>query len=154
PNGAGKTTLLRILGGLLRPTRGGASIGGAALPGGPALRARVGMISHQSMLYAALTPAENVAFAAKLFGVPEPRRAALAVLELLGAADRADTPVRLLSRGLQQRVSIARAIVHRPSLLLADEPYSGLDAAGAAALTRLLRELRGAGATMVVVTHN
>jgi heme exporter protein A len=154
PNGAGKTTLLRVLAGLLRPTRGSAHLGGVALPGGAVLRSRVGMISHQSMLYGALTSLENVEFAATMFGVTNARAAAIAALERLGVADRAATRVALLSRGLQQRVSIARAIVHAPRLLLADEPYSGLDAAGAGALTRVLRDLRADGAAMVIVTHN
>jgi ABC-type multidrug transport system ATPase subunit len=106
------------------------------------------------MLYGALTSLENVEFAATLFGIEQPRRAALDALERLGLADRAATRVSLLSRGMQQRVSIARAIVHAPRLLLADEPYSGLDAAGAVALTSVLRNLRAGGAAMVVVTHN
>jgi heme exporter protein A len=106
------------------------------------------------MLYGALTARENIEFAATMFGATHPRDAALSALQRLGVAERADTPVRLLSRGLQQRVSIARAIVHRPRLLLADEPYSGLDALGAAALTDVLKDLRADGAAMVVVTHN
>jgi heme exporter protein A len=154
PNGAGKTTLLRILAGLLKPTRGEARIGGAPVRGEPAARALVGLISHQSLLYAALTARENVAFSARLHGVPDPEGAALAALERLRMAERADQPVRALSRGLQQRVSIARAIVHDPRVVLLDEPYTGLDEAGAAALTRLLVELKAAGATLVLVTHN
>ena len=154
PNGAGKTTLLRLLAGLLKPTAGVARVGGVSLPGGAAARAQVGLLSHQSMLYEALTARENVEFAARLHGVAAPRQAAEAALRLMRVTDRAATPVRALSRGLQQRVSIARAIVHAPRVLLLDEPYNGLDEGGAAALTELLVERRRAGATLVLVTHN
>ncbi len=153
PNGAGKTTLLRLLAGLLRAQSGSARVAGVALPA-EAARARVGLISHRSMLYDALTARENVRFAASLHGVPDVDDAALRALEALRVVDRADVPVRALSRGLQQRVAIARAIVHGPSVLLADEPYTGLDAQGAAALTAMLRERRAAGAALVVVTHH
>jgi heme exporter protein A len=153
PNGAGKTTLLRVLAGLLRPTAGTAAIGGVALPGGAAARAQVGIISHHTMLYGALTGRENVAFAARLHGVRDPDAAAAAALARLQVADRADTPVRSLSRGLQQRVSIARAVVHTPRVVLLDEPYTGLDDTGARALTGMLQSLAAGGATLVLVTH-
>jgi heme exporter protein A len=154
PNGAGKTTLLKLIAGLLAPTSGGVRVLGHALRAEPASRASIGLISHQSMLYRALTSLENVEFAAKLYGLKSPREAAMTALERMRVADRARTPVRALSRGLQQRVAIARSIVHEPALLLLDEPYTGLDASGAAALTDMLRELRGARATLVLVTHN
>ena len=153
PNGAGKTTALRLLAGLLRPSSGVASIAGVRLPD-PAARGRIGLISHRSMLYDALTARENVRFAARLHGVDAAESATERALQLLRVADRADVPVRALSRGLQQRVAIARAIVHAPDVLLADEPYSGLDAQGGAALTALLQERRAAGAAIVVVTHH
>jgi heme exporter protein A len=154
PNGAGKTTLLRVLAGLLKPTSGNARVAGIELPGGALARARVGLISHHTMLYEALSPRENVAFAARLYGI---RSVADRVDEALGwmaMLERADAPVRSLSRGMQQRVSIARAMVHSPQLVLADEPYSGLDDSGARALTALLQELRSAGTAIVIVTHN
>jgi len=154
PNGAGKTTLLKLIAGLLAPTSGTVRVLGRALRSEAASRASIGLISHQSMLYRALTALENVEFAAKLYGVDAPRDAAMGALERMRVADRARTPVRALSRGLQQRVAIARSIVHQPALLLLDEPYTGLDAAGAAALTDMLRELRDARATLVLVTHN
>jgi heme exporter protein A len=154
PNGAGKSTLLRMLGGLLKPTRGEARLAGRRVDDDPTVRAGVGLLSHQSLLYAALTARENVTFAARLHGVPDPERAALAALERLRVADRADTPVRRLSRGLQQRVSAARAVVHTPRVLLLDEPYTGLDAAGAEALTETLTALAAGGAALVLVTHH
>lgn len=154
PNGAGKTTLLRMLGGLLRPTAGSAEIDGIPLPGGAELRARIGLVSHQTMLYEVLTARENVEFAARMYGVSDVRLAASKALEQLGASSFADVRVQRLSRGMQQRVSVARAIVHGPSVLLADEPFTGLDAAGAASLTAMLAYLRDAGATIIIVTHN
>jgi heme exporter protein A len=154
PNGAGKTTLLRLLAGLLRPTQGRAIIGGADLRTESSIRGRVGLISHQSMLYPALTALENVEFAAQLHGVCGARAASMRALEALGIANRAGSFVRTLSRGMQQRVSIARAIVHGPAILLLDEPYTGLDASGAAAVSEMLHRLRAGGATMVLVTHN
>ena len=154
PNGAGKTTLLRVLAGLLKPTAGSARVSGIPLPGGSEARSRVGLISHHTMLYDALSPRENVSFAARLYGIRDPRERVDAALQRMSMLERAETPVRSLSRGMQQRVSIARAMVHSPQLVLADEPYSGLDDSGARALTSLLRELLAAGTSIIIVTHN
>ncbi len=154
PNGAGKSTLLRVLAGLLKPTAGRALIAGVQLPASAAARAMVGLISHNSMLYEALTARENVEFAARLYGLEDARAAADAALRRMHIADRGETAVRALSRGMQQRVSIARAVVHAPRVLLLDEPYSGLDEGGAGALTALLAELRLSGSALVIVTHN
>jgi heme exporter protein A len=154
PNGAGKTTLLRLLAGLLSPEAGHASINGLPLRAGPRARAQVGLVSHSSMLYGTLTARENVEFSARLYGLPDPRDAAIRALATMRVSDRAETPVRALSRGLQQRVSIARAIVHAPTLLLCDEPYTGLDDSGSSALTAALAERRAAGAALLLVTHN
>lgn len=153
PNGAGKTTLLRVLAGLLMPSAGSARISGIQLPGGAAARSRVGLVSHQTMLYEALSARENVAFAAGLYGIRDRERVD-AALERMSMLGRAETPVRSLSRGMQQRVSIARAMVHSPQLVLADEPYNGLDESGARSLTSLLAELRAAGTAIILVTHN
>ena len=152
PNGAGKTTLLRLLAGLLRPSSGQARVGGVALPGGASARATVGLISHQTMLYPALTALENVLFAARLHGVPDARDAAMAALERVSIAERADTPVRALSRGMQQRVTVARALVHRPRVLLLDEPFTGLDDAGSTTLASTLTDLAEEGAALLLVT--
>ena len=154
PNGAGKTTLLRLLAGLLRPTSGSARIAGVTLPGGAEARALVGLISHHSMLYGALSARENVAFSAALHGLPSPDDAAERALDAMQILERADAPVRALSRGMQQRVSIARAMVHAPRVVLLDEPFSGLDESGAAALAAMLAGLRRSGATLILVTHN
>ncbi len=154
PNGAGKTTLLRLIAGLLDPSSGAVTVGGRSLRDDAGARGLVGLISHQSMLYGALTARENVEFAARLYGLTNPAAAATRALEQMRINDRRNTPVRALSRGLQQRVSIARAIVHEPSVVLLDEPYTGLDASGSAALTAMLHELRAAGAALLLVTHN
>lgn len=154
PNGAGKTTLLRMLGGILRPTSGKARIGDAILPGGSGVRRRIGIVSHHSLLYDALTARENVEFAARLYGVSGPRAATERALSSMQIMDRADTPVRALSRGMRQRVSVARATVHQPDVVLADEPFTGLDVVGAKALSSLLVYLRANGAALILVTHN
>lgn len=154
PNGAGKTTLLRLLGGLLAPTRGTVSLRGHRLPGGPEARRLVGLISHHALLYPALTVRENVRFAAECQGLVEADAAATRVLRRLAVLERAEQPVRALSRGLQQRVSIARALVHQPRLVLLDEPYTGLDEVGGGALTGALRALQGDGAILVLTTHH
>lgn len=154
PNGAGKTTLLRLLAGLLKPSDGAARVRGVDVRRDASARAPVGLISHHSMLYAPLTVFENVVFSARLHGLADAGGATRVALERMGVADRASAAVRTLSRGLQQRVSIARAIVHDPSVLLLDEPYSGLDDAGARALTGVLETLKGQGAALVLVTHN
>jgi heme exporter protein A len=154
PNGAGKTTLLRLIAGLLKPTSGTVRVQGVDVRRDTQGRARVGLISHQSMLYAPLTALENVEFTASLYGLTDPRQAARTALETMNVLDRAHVPVRTLSRGLQQRVSVARAMVHEPTLVLLDEPYSGLDDAGAQALTSLLQTLKARGGTLIVVTHN
>lgn len=154
PNGAGKTTLLRVLSGLLKPTSGSARIGETNLPGGPDVRRTVGVISHNTLLYEALTARENVEFTARLYGVRDHRGATDRALTRMKIMDRADSPVRALSRGLRQRVSIARATVHDPKVILADEPFTGLDLLGASALSDLLNELRLQGAAVFLVTHN
>ncbi|MDQ6690165.1 MAG: heme ABC exporter ATP-binding protein CcmA [Gemmatimonadota bacterium] len=154
PNGAGKTTLLRVLAGVLKPSSGMAKVSGITLPAGGEARSCVGLISHHTMLYDALSPRENVSFAARLYSVRDVSSRVEDSLGRMSMLDRADAPVRSLSRGMQQRVSIARAMVHSPQLVLADEPYSGLDESGARALTALLQELRSSGAAIIIVTHN
>jgi heme exporter protein A len=154
PNGAGKTTLLRVLAGLLKPSSGSARVSGVSLPGGAQVRSGVGLVSHNTMLYEALSARENVSFAARLYSVDDVDRQVEDSLRRMSMLERADAPVRSLSRGMQQRVSIARAMVHAPRLVLADEPYNGLDESGARALTALFQDLRSSGTSIIIVTHN
>jgi len=155
PNGAGKTTLLRVLALLLRPGGGRLALFGvdaAAAP--PALRRRIGYVGHESLCYPDLTAAENLAFYARLFGVPD---AAARIRELLvwaGLEPHARRPVRAYSRGMTQRLAVARALLHGPDLLLLDEPFTGLDAEAVAALQRVLVILREAGHAIVLTTHD
>jgi heme exporter protein A len=142
PNGAGKTTLLKVLAGLIRPQHGRAQVEGG--------RRAIGWIGHQPQLYAALTVRENLRFWASLYDVGLPP----GLLRRLGLEEYANRPVRALSRGLVQRVAIARALLHDPTVLLLDEPFTGLDRLAAEALGRLLRELMNAGGASVLVTHN
>ena len=155
PNGAGKTTLLRVLAGLLRPDAGSVTFGGTRLVRGDAAhRRRVGLISHHSLLYDGLTAAENLAFYARLYSLPAPRAAAARALAGVGLEARADDLVGTFSRGMVQRLAIARALLHDPEVMLLDEPFSGLDQRAAGTLRSLLTRLRSERRTMVLVTHN
>lgn len=128
PNGAGKTTLLRVLSTLARPSSGEASVAGIDLKEKPdEARAAIGMISHAPMLYPDLTAEENLLFYAQLYGVEDPQARVSELLEAVGLSHRRLDPVRTFSRGMTQRVSIARALVHDPRVVFLDEPYSGLD---------------------------
>ncbi len=150
-NGAGKTTLLRLLATLLSPHAGGVEVLGASLPSQAwAVRGRIGLLAHEPLLYRELTARENLTFHARLHGVG-PRRVE-EVLEAVGMTMRAAEPVRTLSRGMVQRVAVARAVLHDPELLLLDEPRANLDPAAA----ELVEPLIGAesGRTRVIVSHD
>jgi heme exporter protein A len=128
PNGAGKTTLLRVLATLLRPHAGSVRVLGSSLPDEAwAVRGRVGMLGHEPLLYRELTARENLRFHARLHGVGEQRVQEL--LDAVAMGTRANEPLRTLSRGMVQRVAVARAVLHDPELLLLDEPHSNLDPA-------------------------
>ena len=151
PNGAGKTTLLRVLAGLLRPHAGAASVLGARLPDESwKLRGKVGYLAHEPLLYRDLTPRENLHFHARLHAVAESR--VDAVLDAVGMRERADDSLAELSRGMVQRVAVARAVLADPPLLLLDEPWAGLDPAAIDLLDSVIG--RGSGKTRVVVTHD
>lgn len=153
-NGAGKSTLLRILAGLIRPHAGSIQIAGRALtPNDPGTRAALGLVAHQTLLYDDLTLLENLQFVARLYGVPDGRAVALQALEEAGLSSRAADRPRDLSRGMQQRAAIARALLHRPSVLLLDEAFTGLDAASADRLRSRLLVERTRGCAIVVVSH-
>ncbi len=150
-NGAGKTTLLRILATLLRPQAGTARVLGAELPReGWKVRGRLGLLAHEPLLFRDLTARENLRFHARLHATgPD---AVERALDAVGLAGRADEPVRTLSRGMTQRVAVARATLHRPELLLLDEPRANLDPAAAERLEPLIG--RASGCTRVLVSHD
>jgi heme exporter protein A len=150
-NGAGKTTLLRVLAGLLRPHGGRARVLDAELPAERwKLPGRVGYLGHEPLLYRDLTARENLRYHARLHGVDESQVAA--VLGRVGMERRADDPVRELSRGMVQRIAVARAVLHEPPLLLLDEPRANLDPAAAELLEPLIG--RASGRTRVLVSHD
>ncbi len=155
PNGAGKTTLLRVLATLLRPHSGRVSVLGFRLPEEAwRVRGRIGLLSHEPLLYSELSARENLRYHARLHGVPFER--VEEQLEAVSMTGRADEPVRTLSRGMVQRVAVARATLHDPELLLLDEPYANLDPAA----IELVEPLIGVGGdpnrprTRVLTSHN
>jgi len=155
PNGAGKTTLLKILAGLARPTRGTARVAGYdVLEGDPGMKREIGVIAHASCLYADLSAVENLIFYAKMYGLEQPEEQAVRAIEKVGLKARMHDRVRTFSRGMQQRVSIARAVLHNPSVLFLDEPFTGLDPQGANNLKQTLRELHTEKRTVLMTTHD
>lgn len=155
PNGAGKTTLLRILATLLRPTSGTLRIAGLdPARDGAEVRRRIGFLSHRTLLYDDLTAEQNLRFYARMYGLPDASARIDELLEQVGLADRRHDLVRTFSRGMQQRLAVARAVLHRPSILLLDEPYTGLDPQATDALSALLGELAGEGCTILLTTHD
>lgn len=155
PNGAGKTTLLRVLAGLARPNQGDVLFAGESLHRNPAAsKAAVGFVSHAALLYGELTARENLRFFGKLYALRGLERKVDAALDLFAMRERADEPVRGLSRGLLQRATLARAFLHEPSFLLLDEPFTGLDAEAAKNLHSVLERLPEAGKALAFSTHN
>ena len=155
PNGAGKTTMLRVLSTLARPSEGKVLYDGADVHANPAAaKAAIGFVSHTTFLYGELTARENLEFAGKLFGLTDLPQRVVSVLEIFHLRQRAETPVRELSRGYQQRVSLARAFLHDPQFLLLDEPFTGLDAASTDSLQNLMRGLHEQGKGLIFSTHD
>jgi heme exporter protein A len=154
-NGAGKTTFLKVAAGLMRPTRGSLAIEGFDI-GSQAeeARRRIGFLSHNTFVYRDLSPLENLRFFCRLYGVPDSDARLLELLDRVGLGKRSGDPVRAFSRGLQQRVGIARALLHNPSVILLDEPYTGLDANAAQILNGILDEAVAAGKTVLLTTHD
>ena len=155
PNGAGKTTFLRILATLSRPNMGEVLIGGWRLPSqATEVRRLIGVVSHQPLLYGDLTAEENLRFYSRMYSLQHQDARVREVLEIVGLSTHGRELVRKFSRGMQQRLTIARAILHTPELLLFDEPHTGLDQDAAAMLDEILREVAGRGHTVVMTSHD
>jgi len=154
-NGAGKSTLLGVIAGLSRNYQGSVQLFGEDLrKAGDAVRARVGFVAHETFLYSDLSALENLVFYARLYNVTLPRERALGLLQRFHIAHKAAAPVRALSRGMKQRLALARSIVHEPPLLLLDEPYTGLDEAACELVTQMVRDVVAGGGSALVTTHD
>jgi heme exporter protein A len=152
-NGAGKSTLLRILATLLRPHAGEVRVLGEALPRrGFAIRGRLGLLAHDPLLYRDLSGRENLIYHARLHGISVGGGRVEELLDAVRMRERGDEPVRLLSRGMVQRLAVCRAVLHRPSLLLLDEPLANLDPAASELVAPLIG--RESGATRVLTSHD
>ena len=154
-NGAGKSTLLRIIAGLLRPAKGSVRLCGFDISSEPEkAKTRLGLISHKSMLYPELTVSENLHFFARLYGVRNAHNRIKKLIEDVGLLPYRYDKASVLSRGMLQRLAIARAIVHNPTVLLADEPFTGLDTQASQHLIDVLDKFQADGGTLVMTTHN
>lgn len=154
PNGAGKTTLLHILATLLRPTSGTLQVAGVnPLKAGPVARRQIGYLSHRTLLYDDLTAEQNLRFYARIYEIDDAEARIVDLLARVDLIGRRHDLVRTYSRGMQQRLAVARTLLHGPQLLLLDEPYTGLDPVAADALTALLTDLHVEGHTLLLTTH-
>lgn len=151
-NGSGKTTLLRVAARLVRPSGGVLSFSGEA-GSGEAGSVRPGFVAHATMVYDELTAEENLLLFARLQGTPQPGNRVEALLQEVGLSDRRASLVRTFSRGMRQRAAIARALLHEPSVLLLDEPATGLDPHGVTWLAETIRRLRDSGRTILMSLH-
>ncbi|MBP9502442.1 MAG: heme ABC exporter ATP-binding protein CcmA [Candidatus Promineofilum sp.] len=155
PNGAGKSTLMTIIATLLRPSGGEVRVGGWKLPEqANRVRRHIGFVSHHSLLYRDITAAENLAFFARLYRLDDAEARVTEALRKVGLFARQRDPVGTFSRGMVQRLTIARATLHEPDVLLLDEPYTGLDQEAAQLLDDLLREETARGRTILMITHD
>ena len=153
-NGAGKTTLLRLVAGLATPTTGAVTLAGVDLrKAGPGLRRMLGFVSHDGLLYGDLTGRQNLMFHARMFGVADPEARIEELADVLDLRKVLDRPAGVLSRGNKQRLTLARALMHGPDVLLLDEPFTGLDEESSARLVQLLRALHAEGRTIVMTVH-
>lgn len=155
PNGAGKTTLMRIVATLLKPTSGSVKVGGWPVPDhADKVRRHIGFVTHQSLLYNDLTAAENLSFISRLYQLDNKEERISKALKTVGLAARQRDPVRSFSRGMTQRLTLARATLHEPDILLLDEPYTGLDQDASLLLDGLLTEESKRGRTIFMITHD
>ena len=153
PNGAGKSTLLSIAATLLDPSSGQVLYGDGGVASGAELRGRIGVLGHDLSIYPELSAAENLTFFARAYAVTDVSRAVAAALARAGLEGR-DDPVGQFSRGMRQRLALERALLHKPRLVLLDEPFTGLDDAATAALRARLADLRGDGCIVLLATHD
>ena len=153
PNGAGKSTLLSIAATLLDPSSGQVLYGDGGVASGVELRGRIGVLGHDLSIYPELSAAENLTFFARAYAVTDVSRAVAAALARAGLEGR-DDPVGQFSRGMRQRLALERALLHKPRLVLLDEPFTGLDDAATAALRTRLADLRGDGCIVLLATHD
>lgn len=155
PNGAGKSTTLKILAMLTKPSGGQVLINGCDIwEQGQVLQRQIGVISHHSFLYDNLTARENLVFYGKMYEVESLNNRVNELLEQVGLIYAADEPVHGFSRGMQQRLAIARSLVHNPPILLMDEPYTGLDEMAKGVLNEILKQLRETKHTVFLITHD
>ncbi len=154
PNGAGKSTLIAMLATLVLPTSGTIRYGGqSAAEGGGALRGCIGLLAHELHLYGELSAAQNLNFFAQLHGL-DPQTVVPAALEQAGLTDRATDVVSSFSRGMRQRLGLERALINGPSLLLLDEPFTGLDDRAVTAVSSRIKRIAAGGAIVVLATHD
>jgi heme ABC exporter ATP-binding subunit CcmA len=155
PNGAGKSTLLGILATLVRPSSGTVRVEGWDVrQEAHRVRGRIGVISHQTLIYEDLTAWENLCFYGRMYGLDDLRGRVERALAQVGLAERRHDRAGGFSRGMKQRLSIARSTLHDPSVLLLDEPFTGLDPSASDMLSGLLGALKGQGRTVVMITHD
>ena len=154
PNGAGKSTLLGVLAGRVRPTEGQVVLKGEVLGKSVHARGQTGYLAHASLLYPGLTARENLLFYGELYAVEDPGERSDEMLHFMGLWERRDDKVGGFSRGMEQRLSIARSLLHDPQLILLDEPFSGLDYQSSRAFARALRQLRDGRRALIIATHD
>ncbi len=155
PNGAGKTTLIKVLSTLVIPTSGGGKVAGFDLnKEGEEVRRRIGVVSHSPFLYDNLTAYENLKFYARMYEIEDYEKKIIQAIENYGLKNRMNDPVRTFSRGMLQRLSIARAVIHEPSVMFLDEPFTGLDQHASCALRDLLRKIHKDDTTVIMTTHD
>jgi len=155
PNGAGKSTLIRILSTLIRPSSGHVWVDGLDVQTwGTEVRRRIGFAAHQTLLYGDLSAIQNLRFYGRMYGLADLESRVQQLVSRVELTQRQNDPVRTLSRGMQQRLAIARCLLHDPRILLLDEPYTGLDQRAARILTNLIHELLAEGRTLLMTTHD
>ncbi|MFH1651848.1 MAG: heme ABC exporter ATP-binding protein CcmA [Chloroflexota bacterium] len=155
PNGAGKTTLIKVLATIMKPTSGSIRLNGLELGEDViSIRRSIGVVTHQTFLYPHLTADENLRFYAQMYAVPDSRERIREIVAAVGMTARLHDRVGTLSRGMQQRIAIARSLLHRPSLMLLDEPESGLDQQSAPILWEIMQSEGEVRRTTILTTHH